>query len=192
MVDRHASRIPQSPSRLRTKNGGNCHQWTWSLHSMCRRSYLDTVEINKTAILAVIWVTADRVAAWVHGIRIAVVVSIDTTLEDAMFTGFNSTEIVSQESLDTENTIKIFNTLVIPSPGWRIIGGKVGISNAFEESWVRLQHDPVHVGTGSGAGVGEVGWVIDSVTDFLVTIVDEGIVDSVDRLHHESSEVNQN
>ena len=159
---------------------------------MCRHSYLDTVEINSTAILAVIWITADRVASWVHGIRIAVVVSIDTTLEDAIFTSFNSTEIVSQESLDTKNTIKIFNTLVIPSPGWRIIGGKVGISNAFEESWVRLQHDPVHVGTGSGAGVGEVGWVIDSVTDFLVTIVDEGIVDSVDRLHHESSEVNQN
>ena len=153
---------------------------------------LDTVEINNTAILAVIWVTTDRVATWVYGIRIDVGVSIDTTLEDVIFTGFNSTEIVSQESLDTENAIKIFNTLVVPSQDWRIIGGKVTVNKSIEENWVRLQHDPVHIGAAIGAGVGEVGWIIAGVTDFLARIVDEGIVDIVDRLHHESSEVNQN
>ena len=152
----------------------------------------DAVDISITAIPAVIWVTADRVTTWVRGKRIAVVVSVGTTLEHAAFARLNSGEVVRQESLDTENAIKISNTLVVPSPGWRILGGKVTVNNSIEESWVRLQHNPVHAGTAIGAGAREVGWIIDGVTGFLVRIADEGIVDIVNRLHHESSEVNQN
>ena len=125
---------------------------------------LDTVHISSTAIFAVARVTTDGVAIWVDGKRIAVVVSVDTTLEVSAFPGFNSAKVVRQESLDTENAIKIFYTLVVPSPDWIILCGLVDANKSIEESWVRLQHDPVHVGTHIRVGAGEVGWIIDGVT----------------------------
>ena len=153
---------------------------------------LATFNTKSTTILAVTWITAYRVATCISARRVAVVVSVDATLEEAVCTLVNPGEVVSQESLDSKNTIKVLNFLAVPSPVWRILSRNVGVNKGVVERRVRLHHDPVHVEPAIRVGVGKVGWIIVAEKDFLVRICEEVIVDIVHRLQHEGSEVNQN